>query len=341
MNRRDDNSCVVVLELLFQDRGRGIAVRGALLKAVIFLHRLVVEVFSVHDEQHLVDAGQLGGKARGFEARQRFAGACGMPDIAAALDRAVLLIIGRHLNTVQYPLSGGDLIRTHDHQHILAGKDAVTCQDIEDRMLGEKRLGKVDQIGDDPVVRVSPERSEFKAVGGLALLSAGLLMHGVPARGVGVILGVAAVRDHEDLDILKQTAPGKEAVALIAVDLVERLADRDAAAFELDMYHRQTVDEDRDVIAVVVLCTFIPADLILVDDLYIIIMDILLVDQQNVLAGAVVTAQDLNKILLQTLCFLSDTVVSIGDTVGEKACPFTVREGVAIQLFELNPQILL
>ena len=262
-----------------------------------------------------------------------------MPDIAAALDRAVLLIISRHLNAVQYPLGSGDLIRTHDHQHILAGEDAVTGQDIEDRVLGEKRLGKVDQIGDDPVVRVSPERGELKAVGGLALLSAGLLMHGVPARRIGVILGVAAVRDHKDLDILKQPAAGKEAVALIAVDLVERLADRDAAAFELDMYHRQTVDEDRNVIAVVVLGAVIPADLILVNDLHKVVVDVLLVDQRDVLAGAVVTPQDLHKILLQTLRFLGDTVVRISDTVGEKACPLAVREGIAIQLLELNPQI--
>ena len=339
LDRGDDDPRVLVLELLFQNRGRGIAVRCALFKAVIFFHRLVVEVFSVHDEQHLVDVGQLRGKARSLEARQRFAGACGMPDITAALDRTVLLIISRHLNAVQYPLGGGDLIRTHDHQHILTGEDAVTGQDIEDRVLGEKRLGEVDQIGDDPVVRVSPERSEFKAVGGLALLSAGLLMHGVPARGVGVILSVRAVRDHKDLDILKEPAAGKEAVALIAVDLVERLADRDAAAFELDMYHRQTVDEDRDVIAVVVLGAVIPADLILVDDLHEVVVDILLVDQRDVLAGAVVTVQDLNIILLQTLRFLGDTVVRISDTVGEKACPLAVREGIAVQLFELNPQI--
>ena len=106
-----------------------------------------------------------------------------MPDIASARNGAILLIIRRNLDAIQNTLGGGDLIRTHDHQHVLAGEDAVTGQDIEDRMLGEKRLGKVDQIGDDLVVRVSPERSELKAVGGFALLSAGLLMHGVPARG--------------------------------------------------------------------------------------------------------------------------------------------------------------
>ena len=59
LDRGDYDPRVVVLQLLFQDRGRDIAVRGALFKAVIFLHRLVVEVFSVHDEQHLVNAGQL------------------------------------------------------------------------------------------------------------------------------------------------------------------------------------------------------------------------------------------------------------------------------------------
>ena len=59
LDGRDDDPRVVVLELLFQDRGRGIAVRGALFKAVIFFHRLVVEIFSVHDEQHLFDTGQL------------------------------------------------------------------------------------------------------------------------------------------------------------------------------------------------------------------------------------------------------------------------------------------
>lgn len=264
-----------------------------------------------------------------------------MPDISTALDRAVLLIIGRHLNTVQYPLGGGDLIRTHDHQHVFRGEDAVTGQNIEDRVLGEKRLSKVNQIGDNTVVRVSPERGELKAVGGFALLSAGLLMHSVPSGGVGIILGVTTVRDHKDLHIFKQTAPGKEAVALIAVDLVERLADRDAAAFQLDMYHRQTVDKDRHVIAVVVLCAFIPTDLILVDDLHKVVVDVLLVDQRDVLAGAVVTAQDLNKILLQTLRFLGDAVVGVGDTVREKACPLAAREGIAVQLFELNPQIAL
>ena len=68
--------------------------------------------------------------------------------------------------------------------------------------------------------------------------------------GVGVVLGQRAVADHEELDVLEQARAGPEAVALVAVDLVERLADVDAAALELDVHQRQAVDQDRDVVAV-------------------------------------------------------------------------------------------
>ena len=65
-----------------------------------------------------------------------------------------------------------------------------------------------------------------------------------------VVLRQRAVADHEELHVLEQARAGPEAVALVAVDLVERLADVDAAALELDVHHRQAVDEDRDVVAV-------------------------------------------------------------------------------------------
>ena len=92
-----------------------------------------------------------------------------MPDISAALDRAVLLIICRYLNTVEDTLGSGDLIRTHNHQHILRGKNAIPCEDIQNGVLGKKGLCKVDQIGNYAVVRVSPKRCELKAVRCLAL----------------------------------------------------------------------------------------------------------------------------------------------------------------------------
>ena len=45
---------ILVFQLPLKDGGGGVAVRCALLKSVILLHSLVVKVFSIHDEQHLV-----------------------------------------------------------------------------------------------------------------------------------------------------------------------------------------------------------------------------------------------------------------------------------------------
>ena len=68
-----------------------------------------------------------------------------------------------------------------------------------------------------------------------------------------VVLRQRAVADDEQLDVLEQARAGPEAVALVTVDLVERLADVDAAALELDVHHRQPVDEHGHVVAVGVL----------------------------------------------------------------------------------------
>ena len=57
-------------------------------------------------------------------------------------------------------------------------------------------------------------------------------------RGVGVVLGERAVADHEQLHVLEQPGARPEAVALVPVDLVERLTDVDAAALELHVHQR-------------------------------------------------------------------------------------------------------
>ena len=77
----DDDMGVVVLQLLFQDGGGGVAVGGSLFKAVIFLHRLIVQILAVHDKKHLVDVIQFRGKLRRLERGQCFAAAGGVPDV--------------------------------------------------------------------------------------------------------------------------------------------------------------------------------------------------------------------------------------------------------------------
>ena len=58
---------------------------------------------------------------------------------------------------VQDPFGGNDLIRAHHQQHIFGSEDAVTCQDVQDRMAGKKGLREICQVRNDPVVSVRPE----------------------------------------------------------------------------------------------------------------------------------------------------------------------------------------
>ena len=337
----DDDMGVVVLQLLFQNGGGGVAVGRSLLKAVVLLHGLVVQVLPVHHEQHLVDVGQLGGQTGRLEGGQRLAAAGGVPDVAAALDGAVLLVVVGDLNAVQDPLGGGDLIGPHDHQHIFRGENAVPGQHIQNGVLGEEGAGEVDKVGDHLVVGVRPEGGELKAVAGLLLfgLARGRLPDGVEPGGVGVVLGIGAVRDDEDLHILKEAAPRPEGVPLVAVDLVEGLPDGHAPALELDMYQGQAVDQHRHIVAVVVLGPLLLAHLILVDDLEAVVVDVLLVDEGDIFGGAVVPAEHLHEVLLDLPSLLHDMLVGVGDGVGEEPLPLAVGELVAVKGLQLAAQV--
>ena len=107
-----------VFQLAFQYRGVGIGVCCPLLETVILLHGLVVQVLAVYHEQHLVDIGQLRCQPCRFERSQRLAGTSGVPDVAAALDGAILFVVVGDLDAVQYPLGCRDLIWAHHHQHL-------------------------------------------------------------------------------------------------------------------------------------------------------------------------------------------------------------------------------
>ena len=129
LDRRDDDPRVRVFHLPLQNGGAGVAVRRALFKAVVFLHRLIIQVFAVHDEQHLVDIRQLRRELCGLERRERLAASRRVPDIAACLDAAVLLVGCGDFDAVQNSLCRRDLIRAHDKQQIFRREHAVARQD--------------------------------------------------------------------------------------------------------------------------------------------------------------------------------------------------------------------
>lgn len=274
----------------------------------------------------------MGGQPGCLEGGQRLATASGVPDVATALDGPVLLVVIGDLDAVQDPLGGGDLIRPHDHQHIFRGKNTVPGQHIQKGVPGEEGTGEVDKVGDHLVVGVRPEGGELKAVAGLLLfgLAGGRLPDGVEPGGGGVVLGVGAVGDDKDLYILEQAAPRPEGVPLVAVDLVESLPDGHASALELDMYQGQAVDQHRHIVAVVVLGPLLLAHLILVDDLEPVIVDVLLVDEGDVLGGAVVPAEYLHEVLLDLSSLFHDVLVGVGDGVLEELLPLAVGKLVIV-----------
>ena len=106
-------------------------------------------------------------------------------------------------------------------------------------MLREEGFRKRGEILDGLVLGVRPPRGELERVRGfLHALRTRLLAEVLATRRVGVVLRERAVGDDEQLHVFKQPRAGPKAVALVAVDLVERLADVDAATLELDVHHR-------------------------------------------------------------------------------------------------------
>ena len=205
-------------------------------------------------------------------------------------------------------------------------------------MLGEKRLCEVYQIGNDFVVPIRPEGGELKAVAGLFgfIASLALLFDVAAAGGVGIILRVGAVGDDENLDVFKKTACCPEAVALVALDLVERLADGHAAPLELDMYQRQTVDENGHIVARVVIAR---GFLVLVEHLQTVVVDVFFVQQVNILGRAAVLSQHLHMIELNPARLFQNAVVRARDAVPKEARPLAVRKGVVVQPFQLAAQV--
>ena len=107
-------------------------------------------------------------------------------------------------------------------------------------MFGKEGFGKIHQIGNRFIFRIRPITGELKAVAGFlaSVARVGNFADVLIARGVGIIFAVCAVTDDENLDIFIKSAGSPEAVALITVDLVERLANGDAAPFQFHMNQR-------------------------------------------------------------------------------------------------------
>lgn len=68
-------------------------------------------------------------------------------------------------------------------------------------------------------------------------------------------------------------------------------------------------------------------------------MDVLLVDEGNVLGGAVVPAEYLHEVLLNLPGLLHDVLVGVGNGILEELLPLAVGKLVIVQSLQLTAQI--
>ena len=163
----------------------------------------------------------------------------------------------------------------------------------------------------------------------------------VVARRVGVVLRLGSVGDDENLHPLEKRVARPEPVPVVPFDLIERLANRNAAFLQLDMDDGQSVHQHGHVVTEVVLALLF---LVLVDDLKPIVVDVFGVEDHQVGVVMVVKLEIKPALFLKFGGLLLDVVFLVGENLFVEPLPFLVREWPVmernmVQLLHLNTQV--
>ena len=118
-----------------------------------------------------------------------------------------------------------------------------------------------------------------------------------------------------------------EAFLAVPMHLVEGLTNRHAALFQLHLHQRQTIDQNRHVIAVGVTASLLK----LFDHLHLVAGDVFLVQQVNVLDAPIVKNKVVNVIVVNLAGFLDDAVAGFVQKRFHKAKPLAISQLHAIQ----------
>ena len=239
-----------------------------------------------------------------------------MPDIAVA---AVLI------DAVDDGLDGVDLVRAHHQELLFAGdEDHVFADHLAERALGEEPIGEVVEVGDLRVVlgRELVDRKEPLA----------RVEGEVPRVVVGEVPRVRAVADDEELDEAeKRLGVSVTGVVLVVDDLLHRPPGADPKRLELDLDHRDAVDQEYDVVAVIAV---VRIDAELINDLEGVLTPVLDVDEGVVERRAVVT--DERFPVSEGACGFVHVWC---DDLVEESLELAICEVDAIELLELFPEI--
>ena len=272
-----------------------------------------------------------------------------MPYISACIDRTQHTLVGSDAYLLNDGFGSGNLIRSHHHQFAVCREDTIPREDIENRMFGKERSRKIIQVPNDIILSIRPIRGELKRIasfgGFLDLLLAGLvrpfavLYLRFVTRGVGVILGVRTIGDNEQLDILKQSAIRPKRIIAVSLDLIESLTYRHTSTLEFDMYHRQTINENRHVVPCAV---FAFCGRVLMNDLQAVLEDMRLVNQFDVLKTGVVLFDVLqlgSTVVLQQFGFVGNRCAFVRELRTEETFPLIVGKLDMIEFLQLLAEI--
>ena len=125
LNRGDDDAHIVILQLFQQDSCRRVRVRAVRLEVVVLLHGLVVQVFSVYHEEHLLYVLHLRSQLGSLKRCQRLTAASGVPDVATCADGSLPTVIDSRLYALQNLFCCGYLIGTHHQQLLIHVKHTI------------------------------------------------------------------------------------------------------------------------------------------------------------------------------------------------------------------------
>ena len=191
------------------------------------------------------------------------------------------------------------------------------------------------------VIGIGPKAGEFKAIAGFFFFGFATfgVLDGVKAGAVGIIFGVGAIGNDENLHVFKEATASPEGVPLVALDLVKGLADGDAPALEFHVHQGQTVNQDGHIVTIIILGALLLAIFVLVEHLQAIVMDVLFINNANIFRGTIVTLEAEDGAFLDNFALFRNMGVRIGQLRGKEALPFLIRKMVVVQFFDTLPQI--
>ena len=126
-----------------------------------------------------------------------------------------------------------------------------------------------------------------------------------------------------------------EALAAVAVDLVEGLTDGHPAPLELEVHQRQPVDEDRHVVAVRPCARLLE----LRDDLQLIAPLVLLIDQADVTQVPIIVDEVIDIVIVELTRLGHGILTGLVEVFVHEALPLGLAKVDAIECLQLPPDV--